>query len=73
MRPVPVIPPWTALTVGAVACVLTAALLDARAELSVMSAGLGLGAVATWGMARGRAGLPCAAFAWLGAGASRAS
>ncbi|MGW3930368.1 hypothetical protein ACWECC_20035 [Streptomyces microflavus] len=66
--PAPATPPWTALTIGAVACVLAAALLGARAELSVMAAGLGLGAIAAYGTARRRAGLPCAAIAWLGAG-----
>ncbi|MCX4681337.1 hypothetical protein OG413_45345 [Streptomyces sp. NBC_01433] len=67
-RPTPAMPPWTALTVGAVACVLAAALLGARAVLSVLAAGLSLGAVAAYGTARVRAGLPCAAIAWLGAG-----
>lgn len=67
-RPAPALPPWTALTVGAVACVLAAALLGARAELSVVAAVLGLGAVAAYGTVRTRAGLPCAAIAWLGAG-----
>ncbi|MET7902728.1 hypothetical protein ABZS86_15130 [Streptomyces sp. NPDC005355] len=52
----------------AVACVLAAAFLGARAELSVVAAGLGLGAVAAYGVARTRAALPCAAIAWLGAG-----
>ncbi|MEU9761926.1 hypothetical protein AB0D98_19695 [Streptomyces sp. NPDC047987] len=47
---------------------LAAALLGHRAELSVMAAGLGLGAVAAYGVARVRAALPCAAIAWLGAG-----
>ncbi|MET8816411.1 hypothetical protein ABZW47_30975 [Streptomyces sp. NPDC004549] len=67
-RPASAVPPWTALTAGAVACVLAAALGDARAELSIMAAGLGLGAVTVYGVARTRAGLPCAAIAWLGAG-----
>jgi hypothetical protein len=66
--PAPEVPPWTALTIGAVACVLAAALLGAHAQLSVVAAGLGLGAVAAYGVARTRAGLPCAAIAWLGAG-----
>lgn len=61
-------PPWTALAAGAAACVLAAALLGARAELSVVAAGLGVGAVASYGTARVRAALPCAAIAWLGAG-----
>ncbi|MEU6371203.1 hypothetical protein ABZ876_37360 [Streptomyces sp. NPDC046931] len=52
----------------AVACVLAAAFLGARAELSVVAADLGLGAVAADGEARTRAALPCAAIAWLGAG-----
>ncbi|MFE0062648.1 hypothetical protein [Streptomyces sp. NPDC059003] len=63
-----VMPPWIALTVGAGVCVLAAALLGARAELSIVAAGLGLGAVAAYGVARVRAALPCAAIAWLGAG-----
>lgn len=67
-RPTPAMPPWTALTAGAAACVLAAALLGARAELSIVAAGLSLGAVAAYGAARTRAGLPCAAIAWLGAG-----
>ncbi|MEV4868512.1 hypothetical protein [Streptomyces syringium] len=66
-RPAPALSPWTALTASAVACLL-AALLGARAELSVVAAALGLGAVAAYGVARTRAGLPCAAIAWLGAG-----
>lgn len=68
MRPAPAIPPWTALSVGAGAGVLAAAVLGPRAELSVVAAGLGLGAVAAYGAARVRAALPCAAVAWLGAG-----
>lgn len=67
-RSAPAMTPWTALTVGAVACVLGAALLGDRAALSVVAAGLGLGAVAAYGVARVRTGLPCAAVAWLGAG-----
>ncbi|MFI5867111.1 hypothetical protein [Streptomyces sp. NPDC051546] len=68
MRPAPALPPWTALTIGAVTCVLAAAVVGARAELSVVAAGLGLGAVAAYGVARTRHGLPCAAVSWLGAG-----
>ncbi|MFH8582306.1 hypothetical protein [Streptomyces zaomyceticus] len=33
-----------------------------------MAAGLGLGALASYGTVRTRSGLPCAAVAWLGAG-----
>ncbi|MEU1077749.1 MULTISPECIES: hypothetical protein [unclassified Streptomyces] len=65
MRPAPV-HPWTALAVGAVICVLAAGVLGARAEMSVAAAGLA--AVAAYGTARTRSGLPCAAVAWLGAG-----
>ncbi|WP_435059679.1 hypothetical protein [Streptomyces sp. bgisy060] len=68
MRPAPALRPWTALTIGAVVCVLAAAALGARAELSVVAAGLGLGAIAAYGTVRTRSGLPCAAVAWLGAG-----
>lgn len=61
--------PWAALSAGAVVCVLAAATVpNSRAPLAVMAAGLGLGAVVAYGTARTRAGLPCAAVAWLGAG-----
>ncbi|MER5615917.1 hypothetical protein [Streptomyces sp. NPDC002215] len=68
-RPATSVPPWTALTASAVACVLVAAVTGIHAELSIAAACLGLGAVATWGVARNRDGLPCAAVACLGAGA----
>ncbi|MFF1680747.1 hypothetical protein ACFVYG_32505 [Streptomyces sp. NPDC058256] len=68
-HPAPIPPRWTALTAGAVACVLAAAAVPGgRAQLTVVAAGLGLGAIAAYGTARTRAGLPCAAVAWLGAG-----
>ncbi|MFH0245884.1 hypothetical protein ACGRHY_26505 [Streptomyces sp. HK10] len=43
-------------------------LLGVRAELSGVAAGLGLAAIAAYGTARTRSGLPCEAIAWLGAG-----
>ncbi|MEU6293031.1 hypothetical protein [Streptomyces sp. NPDC046988] len=68
MRPDPALRPWSALSIGAVVCVFAAAVLGARAELSVVAAVLGLAAVAAYGTARTRSGLPCAAVAWLGSG-----
>jgi hypothetical protein len=67
MRPTPV-RPWTALTIGAGVSVFAAGVLGARTELSVVAAGLGMAAIAAYGTARTRSGLPCAAVAWLGAG-----
>jgi hypothetical protein len=52
-----------------VACLLAAATFPGgRAQLTIVAASLVLGAVANYGTARTRAGLPCAAVAWLGAG-----
>ncbi|MFC8019091.1 hypothetical protein [[Kitasatospora] papulosa] len=61
--------PWTRLAAGALTCTLLATTVEARAQLCLLAAGLGVGAIAAFGIPRGRTGLPVAAVAWLGSGA----